>query len=328
MPDSTLIPGTGGRKAVVLSAAILLPMLICAFLGGIAYLGWGKHGSDTKKLSADDSPAAGDRASGGQPGRDLTGGDVAEVEIAGGVTMKFCWIPPGRAILGSPVTEKGHDSDEREHDYESRGFWLAKYAVTQEEWRSLMKDNPNPSYFTPDQGDIAKAGITDTSRFPVEYVSWNECRAFLKEMNARAKVPAAMGRGKFVLPHEDEWEYACRGGLGNGRAFYFGDRLNGDLANCNGNYPYGTETKGEYKKRMTRVGDYEKVAPHPWGLCDMSGNVWQWCGNLDKKDEDVRFLRGGSWNGSATNCRSASRSRVAPDGHLHIFGFRLCFRPD
>ena len=62
--------------------------------------------------------------------------------------------------------------------------------------------------------DVKKAGITDTSRFPVEMVSWNDCQDFLGKMNAQAKSPAVMGKGKFVLPHEDEWEYACRGGLG------------------------------------------------------------------------------------------------------------------
>jgi len=66
----------------------------------------------------------------------------------------------------------------------------------------------------------------------------------LGKMNAQGNVPAVMGRGKFVLPHEDEWEYACRGGKGNRQPFYFGDRLNGYLSNCDGNNPYGTETKG------------------------------------------------------------------------------------
>jgi formylglycine-generating enzyme required for sulfatase activity len=110
-------------------------------------------------------------------------------------------------------------------------------------------------------------------------VSWNECQEYIKKLNSEvvpSKLTAAFGgQGKFKLPHEDEWEYACRGGLGNGRAFHWGDQLNGDKANCDGNYPYGTTTNGEYKQKTTPVGSYERVAPHPWGLCDMHGNVWE-----------------------------------------------------
>ena len=67
------------------------------------------------------------------------------------------------------------------------------------------------------------------------------------------------------------------GGKGNKQAFYFGNRLNGDLANCRGSNTYGTDQKGDYKGRTTQVGDYEKMAPHPWGLCDMHSNVEQRC---------------------------------------------------
>jgi formylglycine-generating enzyme required for sulfatase activity len=193
-----------------------------------------------------------------------------------------------------------------------------------------MSDNPNPSYFTPEQDDVKQAGIiiSDTSRFPVENVSWDDCHDFLKAMNAAAKVPAVMGKGKFALPHEDEWEYACRGGRGNEQPFYFGDQLNGRLANCDGDFPYGTDTKGEDKKRTERVGEYESLAPHPWGLCDMHGNVWQWCENLYENGGDRRVLRGGSWRSEAADARSASRGRGTPSLREKSFGFRVCFRPD
>jgi formylglycine-generating enzyme required for sulfatase activity len=220
----------------------------------------------------------------------------------------------------------GRNDTETEHEYTSKGFWLAKYPVTQEEWRALMKDNP--SYFKPGQDDIEKAGITDTSRFPVEKVSWNDCQDFLKAMNGQAKVPAAMGKGKFVLPHEDEWEYACRGGKGNKQPFYFGDRLNGDLANCRGDYPYGTDTKGDFKPHTTKVGEYEGKAPHPWGLCDVCGNVWQWSENLYKTDEvspDNCVLRGGSWATDPAGCRAANRTGEAPSSRSDSSGCRVAF---
>jgi hypothetical protein len=83
--------------------------------------------------------------------------------------------------------------------------------------------------------------FTDTGRLPLENVARrdekpgrDDCQSFLQRLNATAKVPPAMGRGKFVLPHEGEWEYACRGGQGIRRPFYVGEMLNGGLAECGG----------------------------------------------------------------------------------------------
>jgi formylglycine-generating enzyme required for sulfatase activity len=80
---------------------------------------------------------------------------------------------------------------------------------------------------------------------------------------------------ELVLPHEDAWEFACRGGLGNESAYYWGNKLNGTQANCDGNHPYGTTTTGAYLEGPTAVGEYAEKFPHPWGLCDMHGNVWE-----------------------------------------------------
>jgi formylglycine-generating enzyme len=281
--------------------------------------------------------------------REPTPGEERDYEIARGVKMKFCWIPPGRAQLGSPKAERDavweqikkdykeepewlqSEAEEKRGEYRSKGFWLGKYPVTQGEWLAVMEVK-NPSRFCKD-GDGKDKVPEDTSRFPVEQVSAEDAEKFLEKLNGRVgreELVRTFGtRGKFVLPHEDEWEYACRGGKGNRQPYYFGNELNGKQANCNGTVPFGTETKGPYLERTTEVGSYARDYPHPWGLCDMHGNVYQWCQNNYNNDPKIgRVVRGGSWSSGADGCRAAHYNGRSPAYRNYYLGCRVCFRLD
>jgi formylglycine-generating enzyme required for sulfatase activity len=173
-------------------------------------------------------------------------GEVREFEIAAGAKMKFCWVPAGQVQLGAPEHEVDYvigryfagvrpgwmdaESAGKCGKFATKGFWLGKVAVTQAEWRAVMGNNP--SWFAKDAGGAQKVAALDTGRFPVEQVSWSECAAFLKKLNDRGGAEKAFGNGRFVLPHENEWEYACRGGKGNATAFHFGSALDGKQANA------------------------------------------------------------------------------------------------
>ncbi len=243
-------------------------------------------------------------------------GEEREFEIFNAVKMKFCWIPAGEAQLGSTQEELdyiiktfygGKSLDRLDDESESfrgihlsNGFWMAKYPVTQAQWEAIMHES-----FSCFKG----------VNLPVEKVSWNDCQDFIKKCSVSGL--------KVQLPHEDQWEYACRGGKGNKQAFYWGDTLNGDKANCDGTVPYGTHKKGVYLARTTEVGSYEKIAPHPWGLCDMSGNVWEWCENFRDENFLNRVIRGGSWNFNSWHCRSSYCFWVGREYSSSILGFRL-----
>ena len=256
--------------------------------------------------------------------REPKAGEEREFEIAKGVKMIFCWIPAGKATLGSPVGEKERDVNEKEHEYETKGFWLGKYEVTERQWSAVCGLHPISLKNFPDVEELfAKHGLVtrdlNTSKLPVVELTWHDCQKFI----AKCKVKGY----QLKLPHEDEWEYACRGGLGNKRAFYWGDELRGDKANCNGNSPYGTTLKGTNLEKVTEVGSYEKVAPHPWGLCDMNGNVSEWCENLHTPTSPARVFRGGSWVNGSGICRSAFRYGGAPSYAGVILGLRLALMP-
>lgn len=270
--------------------------------------------------------------------KDPKPGEVRRFEIAKGVFMEFCWIPPGECQLGSCKEEqdyvtKNHyggnrpdyldnETESKRGKFKTKGFWLGKYTVTQAEWKAVMGDNP--SWFDGKRDNDVK-GI-DTSRFPVESVRWDDCQKFLEKVNNRSGMEKVFGKpGKFVLPHEDQWEYACRGGKGNRQPFYWGDELNGTQANCSGeNFPYGTETKGQSLRRtcavdFTNDGKYQE---HPWGLFHMSGNVEQWCDNLAEQTKS-RVMRGSNWGEVAMFCRTATRNWAEPDYRSYFLGFRV-----
>ncbi len=229
-----------------------------------------------------------------------------EFEIAENVKMTFCRIPAGRSLLGSPVEENGRSGNEVEHEFVTDGFWLGKFEVMQIEWETIMGKNPSQNQ-----------GV----KLPVERVSWEDCQLFLKKCKVQGH--------KVKLPHEDEWEYACRGGKGNKQPFYWGSSLSGKEANCNTSYdpPYGTSEKSFTPGQTIAVGRYENIVPHPWGLCDMSGNVEERCENLFSKNGTDRAVRGGCFAFGAVQCRSAFRYPSDTEGRGRVIGLRLMLKP-
>ena len=224
-------------------------------------------------------------------------------------------IPGNTFWMGSPDSEEDRGNDEYRHQVSVSSFKMSKYEVTQAQWKAIM--GSNPSNF---KGD----------NLPVETVSWDDVQVFLKKLNAQT--------GKtYTLPTEAQWEYAARGGTTT--PFYTGNCLSTDQANYDGNYPYQSCAKGQYREKTTTVGSF---APNKYGLYDMHGNVWEWC--QDRYDADYyknsptnnpkgqstgssRVLRGGSWRNFARLCRAAYRDDGTPGNRYSISGFRLVCVP-
>jgi formylglycine-generating enzyme required for sulfatase activity/serine/threonine protein kinase len=257
-------------------------------------------------------------------------------DLSGNVRMEFVRIPRGTYLMGSPQDEQDRHDDEGQHEVEiSRDFFLSKYAVTQQQYEALM--GSNPSYFSvKGDGKEIVRGL-DTSRFPVEQVSWYDAVRYCEKLTEKY----GKGGRTYRLPTEAEWEYACR--AGRETPFAFGSSCNGREANCDGNLPYGTSTKGPNLERTCAVGSYAAKAPHPWGLCDMHGNVYQWCQDWYNKDYYAkrnkrdpqgpndgtsRVVRGGSWGKYPRLCRAACRGWRAPSDRGINVGFRIAFSLD
>ena len=234
-------------------------------------------------------------------------------DLGNGIKLEMVYIPGGSFLMGSPDTETGRrDSEGPQHKVTLKPFYMSKYPITQEQYQVIMGDNP--SHFK-------------GKNRPVERVSWYDATNFCQKLSKKIG-------GKYSLPSESQWEYACRAGTTT--PFYFGETITPELVNYDGNYTYGDEPKGEYRKKTTSVGEFP---PNAFGLYDMHGNVWEWCADDFHEnyngaptdgsvwlngDKDKSCLRGGSWNGNPSNCRSAYRLDYdRRDGHDDIIGFRL-----
>jgi formylglycine-generating enzyme required for sulfatase activity len=238
------------------------------------------------------------------------------------VLMNFVRLPKGTFYMGWDGTKGSARKTEIKEDFE-----IAVHDVTQGQWEAVMGNNP--SHFSrKGNGRSAVLDISDEELklFPVENVSWNDAQEFIQKLNEKER-----GRGySYRLPTEAEWEYACRGGARSEEEcsyhFYF-DKPTNDLsaqqANFNGGFPFGNAPAGKYLQRTTRVGAYPS---NKLGLCDMHGNVWQWCADA-VEGGSVRVVRAGGWCKQSTDCRAAGRYENAPAVRYYDLGFRLARIP-
>jgi formylglycine-generating enzyme required for sulfatase activity len=220
--------------------------------------------------------------------------------------MEFVLVPQGKSWLGGGRGQPGDKEVEIPED-----FYLGKYEVTQEEWQMLT--GSNPSNFKAVNGVAPE----HQKRFPVEQVLWDEAQDFIKRVNEKTKETGWVYR----LPTVVEWEYACRGGPLSDRNqsafdFYF-ERPATTLLPAQANFDFGEHAL----KRPCQVGSYP---PNHLGLCDMHGNVVEWC-----EDEQLvnsarlRAIRGGCWGYDAESCRAARPNAFGPSSRDHNIGLRL-----
>ena len=165
----------------------------------------------------------------------------------------------------------------------------------------------------------------------MEQVSWDDAQAFLEKLNALPEVQRYLEQldpqgDKFRLPSEAEWEFAARGGRNTNGFKYAGSNKLKEVGWYDENSYYETKPVG-------------LKFPNELGLYDMSGNVYEWCadawhGNYEDAPEDgsawmeggdqnIRVVRGGSWDGVTLNCRVADRYRFITDDRSSLIGFRL-----
>ncbi len=214
-------------------------------------------------------------------------------------------------------------------------FWLSRYPITYGQFQTFVDDPEglkDPRWFeglaASEEEHQAGDQAFKFDNHPRERVSWYQAMAFCRWLSWRLGGLYDLKKvadWEVRLPTEFEWEKAARGTDG---------RL----------YPY----KGEYdpKKGNTEqiIGQTSAVGifpngASPYGVEEMSGNVWEWClSNYSKpkfdaakenlRTDDNRVLRGGSWGYDRGFARAVYRNNNHPANHNNHIGFRvLCCRP-
>jgi sulfatase modifying factor 1 len=305
------------------------------------------------------------------------------------------WIPGGEFVMGS-AHAKAQRNEQPAHPVKVDGFWMDEHEVTNAEFRQFVEatgyvttaekppdweemrkqlppDTPKPAadklvagsmVFSP---TAAAVPLTDSAQWwkwvpgacwkhpegpdstldgrddhPVVQVSWDDAVAYTKWAGKR-------------LPTEAEWEFAARGGLA-GKKYPWGDdppAEDSQRANI---------WQGDFPHKNLKLDGYDRTAPvksypkNDYGLCDMAGNVWEWCSDWYRADayvrrggdavvnpqgpsesfdpneprEPRRVTRGGSFLCHVSYCESyrpGARRGTAPDTGMSHIGFRCVRSP-
>ncbi len=247
-------------------------------------------------------------------------------------TISMVPIPAGKFLMGSPAAEPGRNADESpQREIEISPFWMSKFEITWDAYdvwasdldifrRTVSKIQATPRDKLADVFQLSQPTKPYTDMtfgmgsrgFPAICMTQHSVRTFCKWLTAKT------GR-YYRLPTEAEWEYACRAGTTT--AYSFGD----DPSQLDEYAWFADNTDGSYKK----VG---RKKPNPWGLYDMHGNVAEWVldqhretgylpleGAAKKDPLDIpltlypRSVRGGGWDQSAEQLRSAVRMGSTED---------------
>ena len=221
------------------------------------------------------------------------------------------YIPAGTFIMGSPLIELGHDTDEAQHSVTlSRGFFLGQTEVTQGQWKALSGPNLsgglNPSHF---QNTICTVGSCASNENandngPVENLDWYAAVAWANARSAaegltscytltgctdaadgwkdglhegcKGATFAGLTCTGYRLPSESEWEYAARGGTT--AATYLGN-LSGGVDDCTTAQANLDSIAWWCSNGGSRTNAVGGKTANSFGLYDMLGNVWEWTGD-------------------------------------------------
>ncbi|MFM9964256.1 MAG: protein kinase domain-containing protein [Planctomycetaceae bacterium] len=247
---------------------------------------------------------------------------------------------------------KHHLIDEEENPYEvefTRPVYLSNREVTVAQFLAFANDPNTPGDQKPQKWEGYEQSISPTDDCPVQQISWFDAVMYCNWLShkegltlcyteTRKKLRAVgddepdelvcnFAANGYRLPTEAEWEVACRAGTTT--TFSCGK----DDVELREFAVFGINSRNRTWASGTKL-------PNGWGLFDMHGNVWEWCGvwyeyelpsGVDPRGPStglIRCLRGGGWGLSGVgNFKEEKRQWLLPLYRYHDLGFRLAAVP-
>lgn len=227
-------------------------------------------------------------------------------------------IPAGTFRMGAQKENKkapnydpeAYDDESPVHEEKLPAFRIQRYPVTVQEFGEFMADGGYSArqHWKKGFGQFAEPEDWERQKpfqnRPVVGVSWFEAAAYCSWKGCR-------------LPSEAQWERAARGPQGS--RYPWGDQPPLDASRANYEMSVG---------HPTPVGLYPKGSTSE-GLCDMLGNVWEWCEDWfgpyqgrAQSGQNAKVIRGGSWYSYAGDVRASVRGGYVPTDRLGGIGFR------
>lgn len=237
---------------------------------------------------------------------------------------EFVEIPAGPFTMGAdPAADPRAFDNEKWSPAQGEGtvdlpaFFLAKHEVTVAQFAAFARET---------RANVDPQALAGQPTHPVAFVTWPTAIAYTRWLESTlARTPGPAGDRvragwRVTLPTEAQWEKAARGG--DRRAYPWGDQPRKDRGNFEGT-------------GVTPVGQFE-CPECPYGLADMSGNVWEWTSSpyqpypYDPSDDRANLdadalwvMRGGHFGDPARQVRTTTRGAADPGAKRAFIGFRV-----
>lgn len=226
-------------------------------------------------------------------------------------------VPPGTIEVGahSHDTDARFDEKPRQTVTLPRALAIGVAPVTFQEWDACLaadgtRHRPSDSTWGRD-------------RRPVIHVSWHDAEEYLGWLSRHTGE-------RYRLLSEAEWEYAFWAGRAQDQRFPWGEDAGFRQLRHHG-WHHGTAD--------LRTRTVSELAPNPWGLVDLLGNVHEWVADAYYPDlthlpldgsptqpgsrPPLRVMKGGSWLDSPRQLRPTARQSGSPDYRSYHLGFRV-----
>ena len=294
----------------------------------------------------------------------LRAGSEPASEITNSIGMQLKLIPRGSFMMGSGLSAEAlakkfdskasyFEDEQPQHEVAiTQPFYLGVHEVTVGQFRRFVEasgykteaeeDEKGGRGFDSETGEFEhnkkyswqNPGFSQTADHPVVNVTWNDAVAFCSWLSRQEGE-------SYRLPSEAEWEYACRGNTKT--LYYHGDNPEGlafvgNVADGTARAKFSSWTTISARDGYVFTASAGRFRSNAFGLYDMHGNVWEWCGDWYGEDYyassvandprgpnggSYRVYRGGCWSRAPQSCRSASRYGDSPSGRYDDLGFRV-----